>query len=152
MVPRYITDGFVDVYCRGVSTNAVLEIKCGSSIIRDVWIMGAFAKSYEAGAHWYTNDLNLWQPEFNRIEGMQFWWLVIGLAIGVLPSQPTCCSWQGAVVPDTQATNAPLSESSMTGLEFCECPVCPVLHHSRSSTRDPGLVTQDGALCFQPRI
>jgi hypothetical protein len=66
----------------------------------------------------YTNDLNLWQPEFNRIEGMQFWWLNIGLAIGVLPSQGHCCEWQGATVPDGQATNAPLSESSMTGLEF----------------------------------
>lgn len=80
--------------------------------------MGAFNESYECGAQWYTNDLNLWQPEFNRIQGMQFWWLNIGLAIGVLPSQPHCCAWQGAVVPDGQATNAPLSESSMTGLEF----------------------------------
>ena len=105
-------------FAAGSTTNAVFEIKCGSSIIRDVWIMGAFDKGYEAGAHWYTNDLNLWQPEFNRIEGMQFWWLVIGLAVGALPSQPSCCAWQGVVVADAQATNCPLSESSLTGLDF----------------------------------
>jgi hypothetical protein len=80
-----------------------------------VWIMGEFQESYECGAQWYSNDLNLWQPEFNRIEGMQFWWLNIGLAIGVLPSQAHCCGWQGAVVPDGQATNAPLSESTYSG-------------------------------------
>ena len=112
----------------GVTTNAVFEIKCGSSIIRDVWIMGAFNESYECGAQWYTNDLNLWQPEFNRIEGMQFWWLNIGLAVGVLPSQSHCCGWQGVVVPDGQATNAPLSESSMTGLEFVGV-VCAIHFH-----------------------
>ena len=108
-------------FCRyeeGTTTNAVLEIKCGSSVLRDIWIMGAFAAGYEAGAHWYTNNLNLWQPEFNRIEGMQFWWLVIGMAVGALPSQPSCCAWQGVIVPDSQATNCPLSESSMSGLEF----------------------------------
>jgi hypothetical protein len=45
----------------------IMEIKAGSSVIQRIWVMGAFARTYEAGVHWYTNDLNLWQPEFNRI-------------------------------------------------------------------------------------
>ena len=52
---------------------------------------GAFNEGYQAGAHWYTNDLNMWQPEFNRLEGLQFWWSVIGMAIGALPTQTDCC-------------------------------------------------------------
>ena len=99
-------------------TNAVFEIKAGSSVIQRIWVMGAFAETYESGAHWYTNDLNLWQPEFVRIEGMQFWWLPIALCIGALPSQTGPIKWQGEIVPDQQATNCPLSESSMTGLDF----------------------------------
>ena len=53
---------------RGVQ---VFEIKAGSSVIQRIWVMGAFAQTYEAGVHWYTNDLNLWQPEFNRIGAWQ---------------------------------------------------------------------------------
>ena len=87
------------------TTNAVFEIKCGSSTIRNVWIMGAFQHGYEAGVHWYTNDLNLWQPEFNRIEGLQFWWLNIALCIGALPTQHGPIKWQGRVVPERQAVS-----------------------------------------------
>ena len=88
---------------------------CGN---RDVWIMGAYDEGYEAGGHWYTNDLNLWQPEYVRLEGLQFWWCVIGLAVGALPSQTGHIAWQGVVIPESQATNCPLSESSMTALEW----------------------------------
>jgi hypothetical protein len=49
---------------------------------------------------------------------MQFWWLPIALCIGALPSQTGPIAWQGKIVPDQQATNCPLSESSLTGLEF----------------------------------
>ena len=29
---------------------------------------------YMIGNYRYTNDLNIWQPEFNRLEGLQFWY------------------------------------------------------------------------------
>eukprot|EP01052_Picozoa_sp_SAG31_P064136 SAG31_NODE_23009_length_513_cov_1.099034_2_plen_105_part_01 len=80
--------------------------------------MGAYDDGYEAAGHWYTNDLNLWQPEYVRLEGLQFWWCVIGLAVGALPSQADHIAWQGVIVPESQATNCPLSESSMSALQW----------------------------------
>lgn len=101
-----------------VPAGAVLELKCGSSVVQNLWVMADFDRTYASAVHLYTNDLNLWQPEFNRFINLQFWFAKIGLAIGALPTQPHCCAGQGVVAPDGEATNAPLSESSFAGLNF----------------------------------
>ena len=58
---------------------------------------------------------------FNRLRNIQLFYGKIGLMVGAPPTQADCCAWQGDVVPDGQATNAPLSESNMDGLLFYGC-------------------------------
>ena len=58
---------------------------------------------------------------FNRLRNIQLFYGKIGLMVGAPPTQPDCSAWQGDVVADGQATNAPLSESNMDGLLFYGC-------------------------------
>jgi len=52
----------------------------------------------------YTNALNVNYVGFNRLRNIQFYYGKIGLLVGAPPSQEDCCAWQGAVVPDGQAS------------------------------------------------
>ena len=104
-----------------VARNAVLEIKGDMCDIRDLQVHSDFGQHYASAIHWYTNALNVNYVGFNRLRNIQFYYGKIGLLVGAPPTQKDCCSWQGGVVPDGQATNAPLSESNLDGMLFFGC-------------------------------
>src|SRR5205085_12381899 len=101
--------------------TSVLEIKCGYSTLRDVKVGANFNPLYQCAIHWYTNDLNLHYPGFNRIYGMWPRNALIGLCIGALPGQRLPIPPQGAVVVSGVATDAPLSESTIFGFQSVSC-------------------------------
>ena len=71
----------------------------------------------------YTNNVNVNYVGFNRLRNIGLYYGRIGLMIGASPNQTHCCPGQGAVAPDGQATNSPLSESNMDGFLFYGCQI-----------------------------
>jgi hypothetical protein len=99
-------------------TTSIVEIKAGV-LIQDLAVDGlnsttGFANpNYQCGVHWYTNNLNIYNPSFTRIVNLQTSSCIIGLCVGALPSQSLPIPAQGTVQASGIATDAPLSESSL---------------------------------------
>jgi hypothetical protein len=104
-----------------VATSSVLDIKCGYSTLRDVKVDAGFNPLYQCAVHWYTNNLNLHNPCFNRIYGLWPRNALLGLCMGALPGQPLPIPRQGSVVAAGVATDAPLSESTIFGFQSTSC-------------------------------
>ncbi len=105
-----------------VATASVVDLKSGSNKIKDLAVSAAQSTNYTCGVHWYTNNLNLYYPGKNRIDGLLISSAQIGLVIGALPSQPDPIPAQGTVQAEGVATDAPLSENEVTGLLVSNCP------------------------------
>lgn len=106
------------------STSSAVQIKVGSNHVYNLKAVGPFDDTYESGIHWYTNDLNTFYPGF--VKGL-LWkaeGFIIGLCIGALPSQSDPIPAQNTVQTEPDATDAPLSESIMLGLEIKDCVNC----------------------------
>jgi hypothetical protein len=104
-----------------VATTSMVQIKCGLSVLRNLRLALQQNQNYTCGAHWYTNDLNTYFPGRNRIEGLYVTEALIGVVIGALPAQANPIPAQGTVQADGVATNAPLSESYISGLKTPDC-------------------------------
>ena len=105
----------------GVATTSVVELKSGSNEIYGLVVEAGQNVAYETAFHWYTNNLNLYSPGFNRIYGLKTVSAILGVTIGALPSQPGPIPAQGTVQAAGVATNAPLSESFIVGLQTSNC-------------------------------
>lgn len=105
----------------GVATKSVLDIKCGYSTLHNIEVSAQFNPLYECAIHWYTNDLNTYYPGFNRIYGCFARNALLGLCIGGLPSQALPLPAAGTVQATGVATDAPLSESTIFGLQTVSC-------------------------------
>lgn len=101
--------------------TSIVQIKCGLSYIRNLKVAGIQNTNYECGVHWYTNNLNAYYPGKNRIDGLCLSECVIGLVIGARPNQADPIPAQGVIVADGDATDAPLSESYIFGMETFDC-------------------------------
>ena len=105
--------------------NAVFEIKCSYSQIRNLAVSAAYNGTYTAAVHWYTNDQSIWCVEFNRIENLHITFAKIAFLVGAAPGQdPKYFPTPGqnypfsGVAPDGVAVNAALSESYIDGLNL----------------------------------
>lgn len=103
------------------SVNSVLDLRCGYSVIHNIRVNQNFNRVYACAIQWYTNNLNLYYPGFNRFYGMYVTNAVIGLVIGALPSQANPIPAQGTVQAVGTATDAPLSESEIYGFKSMLC-------------------------------
>lgn len=105
----------------GSAKTSVLDIKCGHSVLRNIEVNGNFNLNYQSVVHWYTNDLNLYYPGQNRIDGLKVVQGKIGLCVGALPSQSDPIPAQNTVQAAGIATDAPLSESVVIDLHSVDC-------------------------------
>jgi len=103
--------------------NAVLEIKCASSTIQNLAVIGGYNGTYTAAVHWYSNNGGIWYVGFNKITNLHIAYAKIGLLVGAAPSQSTDPSlhgsdYPGGTAPDGVAINTALSESYIDGLSL----------------------------------
>lgn len=118
---NYILD---DAIFEGIAASAktsVVQLKLGLGQMSGLKVSGARNTYYECGVHWYTNDLGTYYPGRNQFDRMHINECLIGLVIGGRPNQGAVTHAQGDVVADGLATNAPLSESYIHGLETTDC-------------------------------
>lgn len=128
---RFEGNGMIFQGNASVSTPSIVEIMggatVGSCLFIDLKVDGSNGGvpnvNYQCGIHWYTNNTGAAVPDFMRFVGIETSSVPIGLCIGALPSQVTAAGgiyWpppaQGTSIPKPFATNAPLSESSVVGL------------------------------------
>eukprot|EP01052_Picozoa_sp_SAG31_P044280 SAG31_NODE_7662_length_1624_cov_1.058361_1_plen_158_part_10 len=102
--------------------NAVLEIKCESSKIQNLAVLGGYNGTYTAAVHWYSNNAGIWYVGFNHITNLHIAYAKIGLLVGAAPGQsrdPTDPRpYPGGTAPDGVAINTALSESYIDGLSL----------------------------------
>lgn len=114
---RFIGNGMAFRGNATSNTTAVVEIKGGPTtnacVFLDLVVDCNFNANYQCAVHWYTNNLNLYNPSFCRIVNLQVSAALIGLCIGALPSQSLPIPAQGTVQAPGIATDAPLSESAL---------------------------------------
>lgn len=118
-----LTYEFNNAVIAGIASTAktsIVQIKCGWSSIKNLRVGGNQNTNYACGVHWYTNDLNTYYPGRNRIDGLYVAECKIGVVVGALPSQVSIAA-QGTVQADGTATDAPLSETYIHGLQTYGC-------------------------------
>jgi hypothetical protein len=105
-----------------VATSSCVELKAG--VGTQIWGLKVTSNqntNYTAGIHWYTNDLNLYNPGHLRVYGCFTGSFLNGLVIGALPSQADPIPAQNTVNAAGVASDAPLSESVIYGFYSQNC-------------------------------
>lgn len=112
------------------ASKSLVDLKSGFNVIKNMFLEAGRATDYDCALHWYTNNLNLYYPGFNRIDGLFLRYAKVGLGIGALPSQYDHAAgvaglWgipaQGTVQAAGIATDAPVSESTLSNVITYGC-------------------------------
>lgn len=109
---RFFGNGMI---FRGNATSAktsVVDVLAGLTFV-DLAVDCNFNSEYQCAVHWYTYNLNIYNPSFTRFVNLQTSAALIGLCIGALPTQSLPIPAQGTVQSPGIATDAPLSESAL---------------------------------------
>lgn len=103
------------------SPVSVLDVIGGYDQLYNVDADANFGTTYQCAIHWYTYNLNIFYPGFNRFYGMKARNALIGLCIGALPPQSLPIPAQNVVTTAPNATDAPMSEATVYGFQNISC-------------------------------